>query len=216
MDVAGGKGRREVRFRKVEVVGFHPKLDLALVRVDLKAEKLTLKPADVSKAKAVPGQRVYVIGNPGVGATVLTKSITSGMVSAADREVAGEPGRYYQVDAAINPGNSGGPLCDRDGRVLGLITFKFTDAGRRWGSRSRCTTWSCRRRLSCRCPRRSRGRGAGAGTAAQADRFCDMGDLARAPGGAVAERGKVVPTSTPRSATAWRWRHDASNRTSTT
>ena len=48
------------------------------------------------------------------------------MISGVDRLVEGE--KYYQTDAAINPGNSGGPICDRTGKVLGLVTFKFTDA----------------------------------------------------------------------------------------
>jgi len=128
VDVMEGGKTREVTFKKVEVVGYHPKLDLALVKVNPAEQHVTLRAATIFKTPGQAGQRVYVIGNPAAGKTVLTKSITSGMLSAADRQIPGEPGSYYQIDAAINPGNSGGPMCDREGRVLGIVTFKFTEA----------------------------------------------------------------------------------------
>lgn len=127
-DVAGHSGEmRQVEFRKVQVVGYHPRLDLALVRVDPKeAGGGALKPAVLAKTKPSPGQHIFVIGDPAGGGMVLSKTITAGMLSAVDREVEGE--RYDQIDAAINPGNSGGPVADRSGHVLGVVTFKFTDA----------------------------------------------------------------------------------------
>src|SRR3954470_5865893 len=112
VDVVEAGKTREVVFKRVELLGLHPKLDLALVKIDPAEQRVRLPVAQVAKTKAQPGQRVYVIGNPAAGKTILTKSITSGMLSAADREIPDEPGRYYQIDAAINPGNSGGPLCD--------------------------------------------------------------------------------------------------------
>ncbi len=116
----------EVVFHNVHIVGYHPRLDLALVKIDPAEHRVTLRPAHISKVKAEPGQRIFCIGDPAGGnGMILAKTITSGMVSGVDREVEGE--RYYQTDAAINPGNSGGPVCDSHGDVLGVVTFKFTD-----------------------------------------------------------------------------------------
>jgi serine protease Do len=36
---------------------------------------------------------------------------------------------YIQTDAPINPGNSGGALVDRDGNLVGLNTFIYTEGG---------------------------------------------------------------------------------------
>jgi hypothetical protein len=99
-------------------VGFHPHDDLALVKVDPAELGVKLKPVVISRAKAVPGQKVFAIGNPGEAGRILRKSIVNGIISAVDRTSNGD--NCYQIDAAINPGNSGGPICDRDGKVLAI------------------------------------------------------------------------------------------------
>lgn len=50
---------------------------------------------------------------------------TYGRVSSTDRVVRNN--RCFQVDLSINHGNSGGPLLDRQGHVIGIITFGFGD-----------------------------------------------------------------------------------------
>ena len=50
-----------VTFKRLTIVGFHPHLDLALVRVDakeLKDAKVNLKPAVISKTKGDTGQQL--------------------------------------------------------------------------------------------------------------------------------------------------------------
>ncbi len=70
----------------------------------------------------VEGDPVLMAGNPvGMGFTV-----HAGMVSHVGRNVLGVA--YVQIDAKVNPGNSGGPLVDREGRVVGIVSLKRTDA----------------------------------------------------------------------------------------
>lgn len=69
------------------------------------------------------GDQVIAIGNSlGYG-----QSVTTGIVSAKDREVTIEniTARLIQTDAAINPGNSGGALLNMNGEVIGINSSKF-------------------------------------------------------------------------------------------
>ncbi len=72
----------------------------------------------------VLGQNVIAIGNAlGYG-----QSVTTGIVSALDREVTTSDGNtqsYIQTDAAINPGNSGGALLNLAGQVVGINSNKI-------------------------------------------------------------------------------------------
>jgi tetratricopeptide (TPR) repeat protein len=123
--VKRGSKTETVTFKKVIIMGVHPKKDLALVKIDIREHKGLLQCAKLATRKASPGMWVCAIGNPAGGGMVLNKTITTGVLSGVDRELEGVS--YYQVDAAINPGNSGGPLCDKKGRVLGLVTLKLTN-----------------------------------------------------------------------------------------
>lgn len=114
-----------VTFNQVKLLGRHPKLDLALVRINPDEHRGQLVPAVFTRTKAVPGEQIYAIGNPSAGGEILNKTITSGLISGVDRKH--EDTRYYQVDAAINPGNSGGPVVNSRGEVIGIATLKFTD-----------------------------------------------------------------------------------------
>jgi len=125
VDLQRGRQSEQVTFKKVTILGVHPTKDLALVKIDPREHKGTLQVAKLAKKKASPGQWVCAIGNPAGGGMVLTKTITTGVLSGVDRVLDGVT--YYQVDAAINPGNSGGPLCDKSGQVLGLVTLKLTN-----------------------------------------------------------------------------------------
>jgi serine protease Do len=60
----------------------------------------------------------------------LDHTITKGIVSALGRQRnLDQPMIYIQTDAPINPGNSGGALVDRDGNLLGINTFIYSQGG---------------------------------------------------------------------------------------
>jgi hypothetical protein len=62
---------------------------------------------------------VYTIGNP-IG---LEESVTKGIVSSV--RVGDDGTKIIQTDSAVSPGNSGGPLINKDGEVIGVVTFKI-------------------------------------------------------------------------------------------
>ena len=85
--------------------------------------------ADSSKLKM--GQEAVAIGNSlGYG-----QSVTTGVISALDREVSVTNERdgsiitneLLQTSAAINPGNSGGALLNMNGEVIGITSVKYTE-----------------------------------------------------------------------------------------
>ncbi len=107
------------RIHQAKLVGRDPATDLAVVRVDatgLPAAKL----ADSDAARV--GEWVVAIGSP----FGLRYTVTAGVLSAKGRSGIGQNAieDYLQTDASINPGNSGGPLCDLEGRVLGINSIK--------------------------------------------------------------------------------------------
>lgn len=99
-------------------------LDLAIVTFDdIPADLTQLELSDSDKLEV--GDLVLAVGNPfGLG-----KTVTMGIVSAVDRELTGNLGRFIQTDAAINPGNSGGGLITVDGQLAGLNTLIITRSG---------------------------------------------------------------------------------------
>jgi serine protease Do len=110
---------------KAKVVQADAHLDLALLKVDTKGEKLPTVPFGDSD-KVQVGDLVLAIGDPfGVGQTV-----TMGIVSAQARtQSASSDAVYIQTDAAINPGNSGGALVTTDGRLAGINSSIYSNSG---------------------------------------------------------------------------------------
>ena len=105
------------------IIGFDESNDVAVLKID--AEGLT--PVVIGDSDNLNvGDSVVAIGNP-LGE--LTFSLTSGTVSALDREVTMSSGismELIQTDCAINSGNSGGALFNMHGEVVGITNAKYS------------------------------------------------------------------------------------------
>lgn len=99
---------------------------IAVMKDDLDTSTINkIKVAELGNSDdLVLGQNVIAIGNAlGYG-----QSVTTGIVSALDREITTSDGNtqnYIQTDAAINPGNSGGALLNMAGQVVGINSNKM-------------------------------------------------------------------------------------------
>lgn len=106
-----------------KIVGYDESNDLAV----LKIEATGLSPVVLgSSEKLNVGDTVLAIGNP-LGE--LTFSLTTGVVSALNREVTFSGGTVMdllQTDCAINSGNSGGALFSLYGEVVGITNAKYS------------------------------------------------------------------------------------------
>ena len=103
------------------LIGLDDKSDLAVVKIDAK-DLPTVELGDSDSAKV--GQFAFAIGAP----FELPYTFTVGVISAKGRTNLTDSRsyeEYIQTDASINPGNSGGPLCDIDGRVIGVNTLIY-------------------------------------------------------------------------------------------
>ncbi len=103
-------------------------IDLALVRIEKKANEVFTVAEFGDSSKLVVGQDVIAIGNP-LGS--LGGTVTDGIISALDRRVQidGVTMVLLQHNAAINPGNSGGALFDMMGNLVGIVNAKTSETG---------------------------------------------------------------------------------------
>ena len=113
------------------VIGYEEDNDVAVLKIDATGlSAVTLGDSDQIKV----GEVAYAVGNP-LGELEFT--MTSGMISATDREISTTDSTtgistsitMFQVDVAINSGNSGGPIYNSRGEVIGIATAKYSDTG---------------------------------------------------------------------------------------
>jgi S1-C subfamily serine protease len=93
--------------------------DAALLVVEGSSGPFPCLPIELGP-KAI-GRDVYALGAP--ASKQLAFSLTRGIISA-QRTIDGTT--LLQTDTAMSPGNSGGPLVDADGRIVGVVSRKFT------------------------------------------------------------------------------------------
>ncbi len=107
-----------------KLVGSHPPLDLALLKIDGSPR---LHPAKLGSSEELQvGEWVVALGDP-MGDEV---TASAGIVSATGRTSRGGLGgptpvnyhSFLQTDARVDAGNSGGPLVNTAGEVVGIST----------------------------------------------------------------------------------------------
>ena len=105
-----------------KIIAYDTDSDIAVLKVN----ESGLTPATFGNSKDLRvGELVIAVGNP-LGFE-LFGSVTSGIVSALDREISvnDKNMKLIQTDAAINEGNSGGPLLNSCGQVIGINSAKM-------------------------------------------------------------------------------------------
>src|SRR5258705_6747617 len=112
---------RDGREFPARVVGADERTDIAVIKVD--GKDLPVVQLGDSDGVRV-GQFAFAIGAP----FKLDYTFTYGVISGKGGSKLFTNGGYsisdyIQTDASINPGNSGGPLCDIDGKVIGMNTL---------------------------------------------------------------------------------------------
>lgn len=109
-----------------KLIGYDERNDIAVLKIDAQG----LRPVILGDSDNLNvGDEVVAIGNP-LGE--LTFSLTSGAISAKDREVTFSDGitmKLLQTDCAINSGNSGGALFNLYGEVIGVTNAKYSSSG---------------------------------------------------------------------------------------
>ena len=125
--VVEGRGRVTVILNGVEyrsqVLNRNEDADLAVVQVDSDSDFTAVSLG--SAGRVALGEDVMALGFPLSSQLGDDLTVTRGIISAR-RQFDGY--EFFQTDAALNPGNSGGPLLNRDGDVIGVITFGIAEA----------------------------------------------------------------------------------------
>lgn len=112
----------DVLYRTADIVDEGDCLDLAVIKIPSQLDSS----AEISQVYNV-GDSVFVVGNP----YGLSSSVSRGIVSGVRTVSEGGNCPDYEIiqtDAAVGPGNSGGGMFRaKDGKLIGIITWKVQD-----------------------------------------------------------------------------------------
>lgn len=115
---------------KANVKGSDADMDIAVIAVS--KDELDGSTKDAIAIAELGDSDELKVGEPAIAignALGYGQSVTTGVISALDREIEIEEGSYsqgfIQTDAAINPGNSGGALLNMAGEVIGINSNKI-------------------------------------------------------------------------------------------
>ncbi len=124
--------RIKVKFKSgyttdAEIISSITASDVALLRLTNPPEGIVVAQTTDSNAVRI-GEPVFVIGAPFGIEQTLSVGHLSGRVNRG-LMAGGEPVDFLQTDTAINQGNSGGPMFNRDGKVIGIVSFILSKSG---------------------------------------------------------------------------------------
>ncbi len=126
---------------EANVLRSDPRLDLALLEVDLEGVDAKLSPIKIGdSSKLRVGEVVFALGHPWGQPWIVTAGVISGLgaVTLPNSDITRE---LIRSDVQLRPGNSGGPLLNAEGLVIGINAMVWTgdlgvaipsDVARRW------------------------------------------------------------------------------------
>ena len=115
---------------EANIKGTDAQYDVAVIAVPI--ENISDDTLDAISVATLGDSTSLKVGEPAIAignALGYGQSVTTGVISAVNREVAltDKTMTLLQTSAAINPGNSGGALLNGKGEVIGMNTVKYSD-----------------------------------------------------------------------------------------
>ncbi len=113
----------EQDFREVSVIKYDSELDIAVLKLTCNRNLRSIKIGDDSVLNY--GDKVYAVGNmSNYGISFTTGYIAIPHIDVTYNNITRN---VIQCDLTISDGNSGGALIDKDGKLIGITSFRLKD-----------------------------------------------------------------------------------------